>query len=139
MSRGALLVLSSRAIRQKAIDWITRLPPGTRVEFKEPQRTLDQNSRMWAMLTDISRQCTHAGRRYTTDQWKCLFMHACGREVQFLPSLDAGTFIPYGQSSSDLSVQEMSELIEFMFQWGTEQEPPIVWSEPKEKQQEHAA
>ena len=28
----------------------------TRVEFKGPKRTLDQNSRMWAMLTDVSRQ-----------------------------------------------------------------------------------
>lgn len=139
MSR-ALLILNSKSVRDRAVNWINKAPPGTRVEFKAPQRTTDQNSRLWAMLSDIARQCTHAGRRYTTDQWKCLFMHACGREVQFLPSLDAGTFIPYGQSSSDLSVQEMSELIEFMFQWGTEQEPPIAWSEPKEKQQqEHAA
>lgn len=137
MSRGALLILSSREIRRKAIDWITRLPPGTRVEFKEPQRTLDQNSLLWAMLTDVSRQKTHAGRRYTTDQWKCLFMHACGREMQFLPALDNGTFIPYGQSSSDLSVREMSDLIEFMTAWGTEN--GVIFSNPEGRKLEDCA
>ena len=47
-------------------------------------------------------------------------MHACGREVQFIPALDNSTFIPWGQSSSDLSKEEMTALIEFMFAWGAE-------------------
>jgi len=40
--------------------------------------------------------------------------------VQFLPSLDNSTFIPWGQSSSDLSKEEMSELIEFIAAWGAQ-------------------
>lgn len=127
MSR-ALLVLYSDAMRAKAIDWISRAPKETRIEFKGPKRTLDQNSRMWAMLTDIADQKTHSGRRYTPDQWKILFMHACGREVQFIPSLDGSTFIPWGQSSSDLSKQEMTDLIECMFAWGAEN--GVVFHEP---------
>jgi hypothetical protein len=97
-----------------------KAPEKTRVDFKAPKRTLPQNSRLWAMLTDIAQQATHMGRKYTPDQWKVLFMHACGREVQFLPSLDGSTFIPWGQSSSDLSKEEMAQLIEFMFAWGAE-------------------
>ncbi|WP_342711544.1 recombination protein NinB [Bradyrhizobium sp. B124] len=134
MTGRALLVLSSRAIREKAIDWIMRLPPGTRVEFKEPQRTLEQNDRMWAMLTDIARQCTLNGRRWSTDQWKVIFLHELGREAQFIPSL-TGSFIPYGQSSSDLGVKEMSDLIESMFAYGAEN--GVRWSDPK--LQENAA
>ncbi|MGY3535371.1 recombination protein NinB [Bradyrhizobium sp. USDA 4452] len=134
MSGRALLVLSTRAIREKAIDWIMRLPPGTRVEFKEPQRTLEQNDRMWAMLTDIARQCTLNGRRWSTDQWKVIFLHELGREAQFIPSL-SGNFIPYGQSSSDLGVKEMSDLIESMFAYGAEN--GVRWSDPK--LQENAA
>ena len=72
------------------------------------------------MLTDIAQQKEHAGKRYTPDQWKVLFMHACGREVQFIPALDGLTFIPWGQRSSDLSKQEMADLIEFMFVWGAD-------------------
>lgn len=119
MSR-AFLILANDQVRQKAVDWCLRLPPKTRVEFKKPKRTLPQNDRMWAMLTDIAQQATHNGRKYTPDQWKVLFMHACGREVQFLPALDGSTFIPWGQSSSDLSKEEMTQLIEFMFAWGAE-------------------
>lgn len=131
MSR-ALVIIDGPAARKKIIDWTTKAPFGTRVEFKATKRTLPQNDRMWAMLTDIAQQKTHAGRRYTPDQWKVIFMHACGREVQFIPSLDGSTFIPWGQSSSDLSVGEMTELIEFLFSWGAEN--GVVFHEPKREQ-----
>ena len=117
MSR-ALLRIDGPVTRARAADLLARVPEGTRVEFKGGRRTLPQNDRMWAMLTDVARQKEHAGRRFTPDQWKVLFLHAIGREVQFLPSLDCETFIPWGQSSSDLSKAEMSELIEFIQSWG---------------------
>lgn len=72
---------------------------------------------MWAMLTDIAAQKEHSGRKYTPDQWKILFLHAIGREVQFIPSLDNKTFLPWGQSSSDLSKKEMGDLIDFIDAW----------------------
>lgn len=93
---------------------------GTRFEIKDPKRTLPQNDRMWAMLSDISEQVEHCGRKYETEAWKVLFLHACGREVRFLPGLDGKTFVPWGQSSSDLSREEMSDLISFMFAFGAE-------------------
>jgi len=136
MSR-ALLILRSDAIRAKAIHWISRLPEGTRVEFKEPQRSLDQNAKMWAGLTDIAAQATHAGRKWSTDQWKCLFLCALGRETQFIPSLDGQGFIPYGQSSSDLSKKEMTDLIELMQSWGAEH--GVTFHEPSELQKAKAA
>lgn len=119
MSR-AMIVVKEPTDRQRAARWAMQAKPGTRIEFKEAKRSTDQNAMMWACLTDISCQCEHAGRRYTPDQWKVLFMHACGREVQFIPALDGSTFIPWGQSSSDLSKQEMTDLIEFILSWGAQ-------------------
>ena len=119
MSR-ALITVNGKSDRERASAWALKAPAGTRVEFKKPKRTIPQNDRMWAMLTDIASQKEHAGRKYSPDQWKVLFMHACGREVQFIPALDNSTFIPWGQSSSDLSKEEMTELIDFMFAWGAE-------------------
>jgi len=120
MSSRLSYVLWSDEIRQRVAQIVMTAEKDTRVDIKGPKRTLDQNSRMWAMLTDIAEQKVHCGRKYTTDQWKCLMLHGCGREIQFIPSLDNSTFIPWGQSSSDLSKAEMAELIEFMLAWGAQ-------------------
>lgn len=119
MSRH-LIAINSTADRERVARYAAVAPFGTRVEFKASKRTLPQNDRMWAMLTDIAKQKDHCGRKYTPDLWKCIFMHALGQEVQFIPSLDEKSFIPLGYHSSDLSKAEMSGLIEFMMAWGTQ-------------------
>lgn len=126
----ALLVLQTDGDRAKAAAWLAKAPPGTRVTFQASKRSLPQNDRMWAMLTDVASQATHMGKHYTADQWKILFLHACGREVQFLPALDGSTFIPWGQSSSELSKDEFSELMEFIAMWGAEH--GVVFHDPQE-------
>jgi len=87
-------------------------------ERAQRRRTREQNNMMWALLTEISNQIEHCGRRYTPDQWKVLLMHANGQEVKFLPALDGKTFVPYGGRSSHMTVNQMSELIEFIRWWG---------------------
>jgi hypothetical protein len=133
----AMVVINTAADRHRVGAWATKAPWGTRVEFKAAKRTLDQNSRMWAMLTDVASQKKHAGKSYTPDQWKVIFMHACGREVQFIPSLDGSTFLPWGQSSSDLSKSEMSELIDFIAAWGAEN--GVAFHDPVSPEAERAA
>ena len=97
-----------------------RVPMGYRVEFKEPKRSDIQNDRMWAMLADIAKQATINGKEYHPDQWKCIFMKAMGKDVQFLPTLDGNEFFPTGFRSSDLSVREMCDLQTFMEAWAAE-------------------
>jgi hypothetical protein len=58
MSR-AMLTLRSTSEREQAIQWVRKAPTGSRVEFKGPARSLDQNSRFWAMLTDVRRAGPH--------------------------------------------------------------------------------
>ena len=128
MSR-ALLVLWNDDMRNKAIRWIRGLPKDTRVEFKGPRRTLPQNDRMWAMLTDVSEQQEHFGRKYPPAIWKIIFLSALGRETVFVPNLDGTGLIPIGHSSSDLSVNEMSDLIECIFSWGATR--GVTFHEPK--------
>lgn len=131
MSR-ALLILNTKAQRDKAVTWCVNAPAGTRVEFREARRTTEQNDRMWAMLTDIARQRpTHNGVKMTADLWKAVFMQAAGAEMTMLPTLEADGFFPLGLRSSELSKAEMSALIELMFAWGAANE--IQWSDPMEK------
>ncbi len=110
----ALLVIETASDRAKAVNWIGRAPIGTRVEFKASKRTLPQNDMLWALLTEVSQQLDHGGTKYDPAQWKAIFLHAFGREVSFLPSLDRKTFLPLELSSSDLSKDEMTDFIEFI-------------------------
>lgn len=126
----ALITIRSSADRARATSWIAQAPTGTRVEFKASKRSLPQNDRMWAMLTDVSRQKEHAGRKFTPNQWKVLFMAACGMELELVPSLNGSDLVPLGYHSSDLDKEEMSELIEFMFAWGAEN--GITFNDPME-------
>jgi len=135
MSR-ALLRIDGPVTRARAMRLMERVPEGTRVEFKGARRTLPQNDKMWAMLSEIARQKTHCGRRYTADQWKAIFMHAMGQETVFVPSLDGETFFPIGWRSSDLSKTEMSELIEFIQSWGAQNGVVFaddVWEVPDDR------
>lgn len=131
----ALLVLANEAFRLKAIDWIRRAPLDTRVEFKGPKRTLPQNDRMWAMLTDLSGQLAWHGQRLAPDDWKLVMLDALRREtheqLRIVPNTDGTGFVNLSTSSSDLSKDEMTSLIEIIFAFGAQHS--VDWSEPKGK------
>jgi hypothetical protein len=119
MSR-AVLVLTSRHQREKAASWVWQAPSGTRLEFKETKRTLPQNARMWAMLTDIASQVTWHGQRLTPDDWKIVFMDALRREARMVPDIYGTGFVSLGWSSSDLTKSEMGDLMELIAMFGAQ-------------------
>lgn len=119
MSR-ALVILTTDAMRERVVSWARKAPAGTRVEFKAPKRSVEQNAMLWACLTEVAKQTAHCGRKYTPAQWKVLFMHALGQEVEFLPALDGKTFVPFNGRSSEMTVTEMGELLEFILAWGAQ-------------------
>ena len=114
----AMIVLYSAAQRQKAAQWAMTAPAGTRVEFKQAKRTLPQNDRMWAMLTDVASQVAWHGNKMTPDDWKVVFLDALDREYRMVPNLDGNGFVPLGRSSSKLSVSEMTDMIELIAAFG---------------------
>ena len=126
----ALLVLANDIFRQRAIDWIRKAPKDTRVEFKGPKRTLDQNSRMWAMLTDVSTQVVWHGVKLSPDDWKLVFLDGLKRELRLVPNIDGNGFVNLGRSSSDLSKEEMADLFELMEAFGATH--GVEFHDPKE-------
>ena len=119
MSR-ATIVLRSSADRARASNWIVQAPYGTRLEFKAVKRSLPQNDRMWAMLTDVARQLPWHGIKLTPDDWKLVFLDALKREVRMVPNIDGNGFVNLGRSSSDLSKNEMSDLQEIIAAFGAQ-------------------
>lgn len=105
--------------RARAVKMIQQAPEGTRVEIKAAKRSLPQNDKLWSLLTDIATQKEHCGRKYTPEVWKVLFMHAWQKECTIVPAIDGRGVVPLTRSS-DLSKQEMSELLEFLTAWCVE-------------------
>ena len=96
------------------------------VTIKEASRTPDQNSKMWAMLSDISR-AKPEGRVWATEVWKAGFMSMLEHEYLWQPGLDGGMPFPAGFRSSRLNKAQMADLITCIQEYGDRH--GVVWSE----------
>jgi hypothetical protein len=130
MSSGQTVRLVGPAQRDLAKRMIDLAPDMAVVNIREAGRSGDQNAKLWAMISDVSR-AKPEGRTHTAEVWKCLFMSACGHAVQFEQGLDGKPF-PIGFRSSRLSKAEMSDLIESVYSYGALH--GVRWSEPTQSQ-----
>ncbi len=124
----AVLVLHTPELRQKAARWCMGIPQDSRVTFEGPKRTLPQNARMWAHLTDIAEQLTWHGVKLETEDWKLVFMDSLNREMRIVPNLDGTGFVNLGRSSSKLSIHEMGDLMHIIEAFGASH--GVVFHEP---------
>lgn len=111
-----LFILDTREKRALVTRAVAELPKFSRVEIKGPKRTIPQNDRMWAMLTDFAEQAEWAGKKRTTLEWKDLFTGAvkvAGGNVEAVPGLEGGIML-LGLHTSDMSVAEMGDLMTYM-------------------------
>lgn len=97
----------------------------------EPRtRSQEQNRRMFAMLTDVSRQVVWHGQKLSKEEWKDVFTAALKRQ-KVVPGIDGG-FVVLGSSTSRMTVAEMGELMELVAAFGAEHEvrftAPEEWS-----------
>lgn len=113
-----LVTIRSTDDRIRAARIVYAAPMGSRVEIKAAKRSLPQNDKMWAMLTEIAQQLPWPENKLRPDDWKIIFVAALKRELQFVPSIDGTGYVSLGGSSSDLTKSEMSDLIELMFEFG---------------------
>lgn len=88
------------------------------IELRKDTRSLEQNSRLWAMLTDVSNQVDWYGRKLTPTEWKCVFSAAL-RKQDVVPGLDGG-FVVLGLSTSQMTRAEMSDLQTLIEAFGAE-------------------
>lgn len=115
---------SQRAFAKQLID---RAPANGVVTVREATRNNDQNARMWAMLSDVSR-AKPEDRCWTPETWKAAFMHALGHQVQFCEGLDGSGPFPLGFRSSRLTVRQMADLITVIGEYGDRH--GVRWTDP---------
>ena len=115
-------------ILHQVLGMVRRALPGGPVEIKlgrPGDRTLSQNAKMWAMLTDVADQVVWHGDKHSKEDWKCI-LTAGLRKQRAVPGIDGG-FVVLGMSSSKLGKGEFGDLIELIYAFGTQHD--VFWSE----------
>ncbi len=116
--------LISNSVKLRACEAIMSAAEGMRVEIKERKRSLDQNAKLHATIGDIAKQVPWAGNKRDIETWKRLmtaaWLRARGDQVEFLPALDGHGVDVVFRRTSDLTVSEVAELIEYINAWVAE-------------------
>lgn len=89
------------------------------VEVKPLTRTLEQNAKLWATLTDVSEQVNWHGQKLTPEDWKHVFSAALNQQ-RVVPNIDSTGFVVLGQSTSKMTVRQMADMIELINAFGAE-------------------
>ena len=115
---GKTVIIRGSEQRELLTSMVSTLDVGTVVRIMPLSRSLSQNDKMWALLTDISR-AKPMGLDYSPVVWKALFMSAFGIESKFIEGL-CGEPVPVGYHTSSMSKPQMSEFLEFIQAWAAE-------------------
>lgn len=131
-----VVTLANDRLRAKAHEYVDKAKDNSRVEFKGPKRSSNQNAAMWAMLSDVARGLVWNGRLMDTESWKLVFLDALRRErkdeMQLVPNVDRTGWVNVSSAhSSDLDDQEMRDLLTIIRAFGDQN--GVEWSEPPPK------
>mgnify|MGYP003442945409 CR=1 FL=1 len=116
----ATIILNTPQAKATATAWIAKAPPETVVTFKRNKRSIPQNDRMWAMLAEVSTQLQWHGLWLDSEAWKLIFLDALKRELRMVPNLDGTGLVQLGRSTSDLTKEEQSGLMELISAFGAQ-------------------
>jgi len=115
----ATVQIKTKADRNLIARWAAGVPEGTTVEFRAPRRSNDANAMMWSLLSQIAKQVEWYGQKLTAEDWKDI-TSASLRRYHVVPGIDAGTVVPLGMRTSQMTKEEMTALIELIIAFGTE-------------------
>lgn len=113
MSAEPTLVLHSDAMRAKAVRWVCAAPRDTAIVFRKPKRTLPQNDKLHAMLTELAPQVEWGGKRRSVEDWKDIFTAALKSQqsgLEVVPGIEGG-FVLLGMHTADLRKDDFADLI----------------------------
>jgi hypothetical protein len=83
-------------------------------------RSLAANAAMWAALTDIAEQVTWHGLKLSKEDWKDV-LTASLKRARSVPNIEGNGFVILGLRTSEMTIQEMSDLLELAHAFGAEQ------------------
>jgi hypothetical protein len=108
------------------------------LEVRGKKRSDAQNSLMWSCAGDLSKQVKWFGKHLTPEGWvRFITGHLNGQEL--VPNMDGTGFISLekGKSTSDMTIKEMTAVIELMHAFGADQ--GVKWSPTSQGRLTHEA
>ncbi|EAB5457506.1 NinB protein [Escherichia coli] len=109
--------LTNESIRYNAIQYLRTCDLDIIVEFKQRNRSIRQNARLHAMLSEISKKATYHGKARNIEFWKGLFVSgwqiATNQHPEIISGLE-GELINIRESTATLSVKKISEIMDYI-------------------------
>jgi len=116
------IILSGQVRRDQAHRDLARAPAGSVVKIEPPARTLPQNDRLHAMITDVSRQVEWAGAKRNVEAWKDIFtaaLRSANHGLDVVPGINGG-FVLLGMHTSRMTKAELGDLMTLVEAFGAE-------------------
>lgn len=117
-------VLAHDTARSNAKQAIHDAPVGYSVKVEPVTRSLEQNAKLHALLSDIAKQIDWAGSKRDVETWKRLlvaaWLRARGEPLEMLPAIDGHGVDIVFRRTSELTIPEMIELIEYIQAWAVD-------------------
>ena len=108
-------ILHDQAIFGRMIDYIAdymkgghELPLMVKIEPKELTRTLEQNARLWELLTRVSKHFEWYGEKLLPEDWKDIFS-AWAKGQKIVPGIDGG-LVALSSRTSKMKIQPMIDM-----------------------------
>lgn len=134
MAAPTTFVLTTSARRACAAREVAKAQQFSVVEIYEPKRTIPQNKRLHAMITDVSEQVdwpTGSGVMRDVEAWKDIFtaaLRSANHGLDVVPGLNGG-FVLLGMHTSKMSVAEVGDLMTLIEAFGATR--GVVFHEPE--------
>jgi hypothetical protein len=129
--------------RQNAARYVQQeAPEGFMVTVSEPTKKRIQEEKYHAMIGDIAKQSTYAGRGWDFEDMKRILIDEFADDMRnagtplhndsrIIPSENGLRIIQLNIRSSDFYVKEAAQFIEFLYAWGADRD--VIWTEPKQR------
>lgn len=119
--------LRNEQVRSNCQSFIQDLPTDDKkplvVKIQPITCSLEQNSKLHALLSDISKQCEFNGKKRDIDTWKMIMVSAhkiaTGGQAEMVIGLE-GEVINLRESTAQMSVKRLASLIEYITSWGVQ-------------------
>ena len=115
VSDKRLFILAHLEARKRAAQAVAEAPEGWRVTLAPPLRTLDQNAKFHAIVSEFAGLPWY-GKARNADDWKTLLVSghtiATGGMAEIIPGLE-GEFVNIRESTARMGKARASSLIEY--------------------------